>query len=205
VTDAETPIDQLVYTWSVAPPRGTFSGTGRQVTWTSPHLQQTPDTYTITLNVTENFTGADGLPRQNKADPKSAIVHYNDSDREIRTLGNRYLTQLFPDYSVGPDQAVQDFSNSCPGKAAERSDVADNRRYFHILSGTYTNTTVTFLDPGRTSAKMVGTCVFRDIPQDRSNPNYGKIEIVTGKCTLGAIYENWQWYLCSSDFGGIST
>jgi len=196
VQDAETPIDQLVYDWSAKPVNGVFNGNGRVVRWRAPHLQPTPDLYTITLNVTENFT-ANGQPQQNKA-ASTVQVHYNDSYREIATIGRRFLTSLFPDYSVSPDQAVQDFTDSCPGKAAEREDVANNRANFHILSGTYAISSLD-LNADKTFGSVSGTCVFHDIPTAT-----GKEEIVTGICSLTAVYENWQWYLCDSHFAGTS-
>src|SRR6476660_5462847 len=36
VEDADTPLDKLQYEWSVVPARGTFIGTGREVTWRAP-------------------------------------------------------------------------------------------------------------------------------------------------------------------------
>ena len=197
VVDAET-VGQVTYEWSVAPARGTFSGSGRIVTWTSPRGAPSPDIYTITLNVTETFTGFDGQTTQVKGAPKSVIVHYNDSYRDIKTKGDRYLTQLFPNSSVSPAQAVQDFSDSCPGKAAERSDVVDARANFRGVSGTF-NGTVT-LSPDLTTGVDIGRCVFVDIPTNRSNPNFGKQETVPGTCTLTAVYENWDWFLCDSSF-----
>jgi hypothetical protein len=196
VTDAETPVDQLTYDWSAKPVNGLFTGAGRQVKWKAPHLQNTPDLYTITLGVTENYT-QNGQSLQNKTS-SSVDVHYNDSYREMTTLGMRFLTKLFPDYSVSADQAVQDFSDSCTGKADEHADVANNRTNFHILSGTYDISSID-LNDDKTSGKMEGTCVFHDIPNQT-----GKEEVVSGICRLTFVYEKWQWYLCESHYAGLS-
>ena len=198
VEDAETPLDKLIYEWSVAPDKGilTPSADGRQLKWKSPHAQRSPDIYTITLNVTEKFTSPEGEAKVNKADPKSVQVHYNDSWADVKKISMRYITELFPNYSLSPAQAVQDFTDSCPGKQDELQDVAANRKNFHILSGTYDITSMS-LDDAKLNARVVGTCVFHDVP------NGGKQEKVTGICTLTAVYENWNWFLCTSAFKGL--
>jgi len=196
VDDAETPVDQLAYEWSAKPVNGSFTGTGRQVKWKAPHLQSTPDVYTLTLTVAENYT-QNGQSLQNKASA-SVDVRYNDSYREIRDIGMRFLTALFPDYSVSADQAVQDFSDSCIGKTWEHDDVANNRKNFHILSGTYDVSSID-LNADKTFGTTKGVCVFHDIPVAT-----GKEEVVTGVCTLTSVYDNWKWYLCESSFEGTS-
>jgi len=200
VTDAETPLDQLTYQWSATPVGGTFTGTGRDAKWRAPKLQTTPDLYTLRLLISEKYTSA-GQARENSVS-SSVQVHYNDSLNEITTISMRFLTELFPTYTVPANQAVVDFSDSCSEKAAEMSDVANNRINFQILSGTYTNVSVS-VNGNRTFADVSGTCVFKDIPKDPANPNFGKRETVTGICTLTAIYENWKWWLCSSTFKGV--
>jgi len=200
VTDAETPLDQLTYQWSATPVAGAFTGTGRDAKWRAPKLQKTPDVYTLALLVTEKYTSA-GQPKENSVS-SSVQVHYNDSLSEITTISMRFLTELFPTYTVSAQQAVADFSDSCSEKFAEQSDVANNRINFQILSGTYTSVSVD-VNGGWTFADVSGTCVFKDIPKDPANPNFGKRETVTGICTLTAIYENWKWWLCSSRFRGV--
>jgi hypothetical protein len=202
VEDAETPIDQLSYQWSAAPVNGEFIGTGRNVRWRAPKLQRTPDLYSLNLLVTETYTSA-GRVADNKV-LKSVAIHYNDSPTEITRIGARFLTELFPDFSVSPQAAVQDFTDSCDEKAKEFSDVTNNRINFHILSGTYSDITVD-IDPSKTSADVSGRCTFVDIPADPNNPFYGKRESVSGICTLTAVYENWRWFLCSSHFKGLGT
>ena len=75
----------------------------------------------------------------------------------------RFITELFPNYSVTPAQAVQDFSDSCPGKQRELEDVEGNRKNFRILSGTYSNVVVT-LNSDRTGANVTGTACFATFP-----------------------------------------
>jgi hypothetical protein len=183
------------------PVNGEFIGAGRNVQWRAPRLERTPNVYALSVLVTEKYT-SNGQPAENRA---SSIVrvHYNDSPNEIKRIGVRFLTQLFPDFSVSPREAVQDFSDSCSAeKSSELSDVTGNRINFHILSGTYTNVEVGVNGP-KTLADVSGLCTFVDIPMDPKSPNYGKRESVSGVCTLTAVYENWQWFLCSSHFKGI--
>jgi hypothetical protein len=202
VQDAETPIDQLLFAWTATPVNGQFTGTSAQVRWRAPHQQRTPDLYTLRLVVTERYQSG-GQTLQNDA-TKSIDVHYNDSPTEITRIGMRFLTELFPDFNTSPQSAVQDFSDSCSGKRDELSDVTNNRINFHILSGTYSNVQVD-LNGDRTSANVNGACTFVDIPTNPTNPNVGRRESVTGICTLTAVYENWQWFLCESHFRGLGT
>ena len=142
------------------------------------------------------------LATMGDVDPKSVEIHYNDSWADVKKISLRYLTELFPNYSLGPAQAVQDFTPSCPGRDEEYDDVVTNRKSFHILSGQYNITSET-LDEPKMNGIVIGTCTFIDIPMDPKNKLFGKQEKVTGTCTLTAVYENWQWFLCDSKFAGI--
>lgn len=198
VEDSESPLDQLTYGWSATPVSGVFSGSGRQVRWTAPaFVQTTPDLYALRLRVTEKYS-ENGRAVENTVS-SSVPVHYNDSRREITRISLRFLTELFPDHSVPAAVAVQDFSDSCDGKAKEFSDVANNRVNFHIVSGSYTGISVD-LNKDKTFADVRGACEFRDIPLDPGNPYYGKLEAVSGTCHLTTIYEDWKWFLCESNF-----
>ncbi len=196
VTDAETPIDQLTYQWSASPANGTFSGTGRQVTWHAPAGPPTPAVYTVTLTVIENYV-VNGRAAQNTA-TGSVSVHYNDSDAEITGLSMQFLKD-FTTYDVSPAACVRNFSDSCPGKAAELSDITLNRQDFHILSGDYSVQQISY-NADRTFANITAPCTFYDIPVATN-----KEEKVQGICLLTSTYENWQWFLCDSHFQGIST
>jgi hypothetical protein len=198
VQDAETPIEQLSYGW-VSPLGGGFTpvnGNPRHVSWTAPHGLP-PAPLEFVLVVTEQYV-QQGESRSNQVSARSAVVHYNDSPADVMTIAMRFITELFPNFAVTPEQAVQDFSDSCPGKQRERRDVERNRRDFRILSGTYSNVSVT-LNADRTRATVSGTCVFRDIPNP-GQPNAGRTQRVAGTCNLTAIYELWNWRLCDSTF-----
>jgi hypothetical protein len=195
VSDVETPVDQLTYTWSASPVNGTFTGSGATAMWRPPVGQTTPALYTITLTVSERFTSA-GQPRTNTVS-SSASVHYNDSPAELTFLAKDFIEDKFGDYSVSPAAAVSNFSDNCPGKAAERGDVEDNRYFVEILSATYEVDSISFDD---TRATVRGRCVFEDIP--KLGPDAGRPQRVTGICTLTNVYESFRWFLCSSTFQG---
>ena len=128
-------------------------------------------------------------------------VHYNDSPKEIMTISMRFLTELFPTSTIPAQQAVADFSDSC-SESIQYNDVANNRNNFQILSGTYTNVSVTPNDD-RTFADVSGTCIFKDIPKDPKNPNAARTKPSRGFAGSRRSTENWKWWLCSSHFEGI--
>jgi hypothetical protein len=103
----------------------------------------------------------------------------------------------FANFNVSPADAVSNFSDSCPGKAAELSDIQTNRANFHILSGSFTATPPSFNDT-LTAGTVQGPCQFEDIPN--SGPNMGLHEFVSGTCVMTTVYDNFRWYLCQSNF-----
>ncbi len=189
--DAETPLDQIKYVWTATPVNGTFTGSGPNATWQAPVGEKTPDVYTLKLTLTENYTSA-GLPQQNVTS-RSGDVRYNDSRKEIAALSNQFFT-WFTTYEVSPEQAVSQFSDSCPGKLDELADIRKNRRDFHILDGHWDQLPNITFDSAMLNASATLSCTFNDIP------NGGVRESVRGVCRLTAIYQNWQWYLCESHF-----
>ena len=206
VTDTETQLAQMTYTWSATPAGGSFGGTtsfsGSQATntWRAPKAQLSPNLYTMMLTVTESFISA-GQPKQNSVS-KTTAVHYNDSPEEVKALGRDFLVNKFGVYEVTPAQAVSNFSDSCPGKAAELHDIEDNRANFHILSASFIPDPPTF-NTGLTEGQVKGSCQFEDRPN--TGPNAGHRQFVSGICTLKTIYENFKWSLCDSTFEGTGT
>jgi hypothetical protein len=192
VQDNDTPLDQLTYEWSAAPLPGTFTGSGRSVTWLAPHQATTPDTYTFTLKVTEHFTSA-GQPMQNVVSA-STQVHYNDSAAEMEGLAYDFLVNKFGNFNVSPQECVVNFSDNCTGKDAELSDIEANREFFHILSATFSVDSTSF-NGNKTTSTVVGPCVFEDIVQST-----GVRERVFGNCIIKGVYENFKWFLCDSGF-----
>jgi hypothetical protein len=206
IKDTVSQLSQMTYTWSATPQSGAFGGvtsfSGSQATntWKAPKAQLSPNLYTLMLTVTESFTSA-GQPKQNSVS-KTTTVHYNDSPEEVKALGRDFLVTKFGTFEVTPAQAVSNFSDSCPGKAAELHDIEDNRANFHILSASFLPDTPTF-NTELTAGEVKGSCQFEDRPN--TGPNAGHRQFVSGICTLKTIYENFKWYLCDSTFEGTGT
>lgn len=193
VKDDETALDQLTYAWAASPAAGTFTGNGPIVRWRAPKQQTTPDVYTFTLTVTEKFTSA-GEARENEVVSSPVTVHYNDSVAEVTGVAEQFYRD-FGTFSVSPEQCVRNFSDNCSGKRDELSDIRNNRLTTHILSSTFTATSITFNGTPRIAGTVRGPCTFEDIPNAT-----GRRQKVSGECLLTTVYEEWRWYLCVSHF-----
>jgi hypothetical protein len=191
VEDAETALDQLTYTWTASPAAGTFVGSGRQVVWRAPGGQATPDTYTLTLTVTERYQSAGG-PAEHRVS-SGATIHYNDSPAEVGAIAAAFIKD-FGTFEVTPEECVRYFSDTCSGKMDELRDIEWNRANVHIHSSEFSVSEVTF-DQTMTSGTVSGPCTFED------TPNGGAQRIRTsGTCFMTTVYESGKWFLCSSNF-----
>lgn len=191
VQDADTPLDQLIYHWSVEPASGAFVGSGRQVVWKAPRGQRTPGVYVFSVTVIDQYVSA-GQRRENTTSA-SLPVHYNDSHKETADLALAYLSD-YANYSVAPEQIVRNFSDQCPGKLVELQALQNNRRDYQILGGDF-SVALTGLYDDRTVGEVVAPCTFRSISKAT-----GKTETTAGTCRLTTLYENWRWMLCDSRF-----
>jgi len=123
----------------------------------------------------------------------SLSVHYNDSHAETTTLALDFLRD-YANTSVPADQVVRNFSDSCPGKAAELKNVQTNRRDYQMLGGDF-SVSLTGLYENRTVGEIVAPCTFRSVSKTT-----GRTETTAGTCALTTVYENWRWMLCDSRF-----
>jgi hypothetical protein len=187
--------DTLAYAWSVSPAAGVFVGSGAQVSWRAPGRQKTPNLYELGVVVRERFTSMHGV-FERPLSASSVTVHYNDSSAEATRLASQFLSD-FGTFSVSPEQCVRNFSDRCRGKQEELGQIQGNRANYHILSSTFTATTISF-DASRTSGIVEGPCVFEDTPN--FGPDAGRRERVSGTCVMTTVYENFQWRLCDSHF-----
>lgn len=198
VEDAETPVDQLIFNWSSA--KGSFVGTGSQVKWKAPHGDK-PGLYELKLTVIERYTltDTDGstVQKENRA-TGTASVRYNDSYKEIRDLTETFLGD-FSDTSVSPESCVRNFSDSCGGKRDELEDIRDNRATRVILSSSFRVSDIRF-NGDMTYANISAPCEFTS--RIRAT---GKTEVAKGTCILTSVYEDWNWFLCDSNFKGTTT
>lgn len=224
VSDAETPVPQLIFAWTAtitgADSVGTFSGSGASVTWTAPAaFSNAPTTVKITLKVTERYQTTDsvGLPvtRENVVE-KSTDVRLHNSVKEVSDLAFRFLEAFSLQRPV--DEVMRDFTTSCSDAASERSDVTCNQQEVTITKYT--------LGTPQTTVPFNGTCAFpvggvvRTPKGDacslitvewtsKVNKVYchneladkiGKTMVVSGTDQVTAVLENDQWKLCASDW-----
>jgi hypothetical protein len=211
VTDAETPVSELTFSWSAD--SGTFSGGQANVSWTAPHTFSTPGTVTLTLTVTERFQGtsATGQPVSGENQVKgTATVRLHDSAREVGNLAVDFLTAF--SRQLDPVQVMRNFSSQCGGTAAELEDVQHNQADFTI--------TAYNIGAPSTTVGFTGRCPFRNRQGDACafvpaewhsfikaatyhpdlKPYIGRTMNVTGTDQVTAVLENDQWKLCASDW-----
>jgi hypothetical protein len=205
VRDAETPVDQLRFAW--AADVGTFSGPGASVQWRVPRGVATPAEHAVRLTVTEVYGTADasGNRPQHTVSGSSPLIRVHDSPAELGALALRFLRD-FANSTVPADVAIREFSDSCAGKAAERIDIADNRRDFDILSSQLSLSSARVRTPF-SRGDMTVRCAFssrrRNCPAGSpASCRVGAIESVEGNCNLTAVYEAQRWQLCESTFDG---
>jgi hypothetical protein len=203
VQDAETPVESLIFEWSAD--GGTFSGSGREVTWKAPADGDTPRDYELRLTVREPYgTAAGGVRPEHRVTASSPAVRVHDSPAELRRMSMSFL-EKFADSNLSPDECLVDFADSCPGKGSERRDIEDNRRYYDIRSSSLEFDRLTIASDRR-SARMVVECEFRSrikrCPDDAPGCVVGSTGRVRGDCNLTAVYEGRRWWLCTSTFDG---
>jgi hypothetical protein len=196
----------LQYNWTA--PSGTFSGTGSTVTWHAPAVATTPTSVSLTVTVTDQvtLTDADGQPDVRESRVSSSLpVHLNNSTKEITDLANTFLDD-FIHSDRSPAYCVRNFSDSCPGKTDELSDITHNRETFIIDSAAsqFAVTSITYFTERdgsvttpnlATWARLLATCHF--VSTEKAT---GATDSVDGICELTNTFENFVWRLCDSHF-----
>ena len=130
VTDAETPVENLKYTWAVEV--GEITGEGRVVTVKVPrNTKPTPIELKVTLTVTESYAGTNASGQlatlEHRVVQSATLTRVHDSAAELSAMSLRFLLDLFGNSRVPADQCVVDFWTGCPGKDAELDDIKKNR------------------------------------------------------------------------------
>ncbi|HXE79961.1 MAG TPA: IPT/TIG domain-containing protein [Vicinamibacterales bacterium] len=212
VTDEETDPDDLEYEWSAT--LGTFSGSGREVTWRAPASAETPATVTVTLKVIERY-GADRA-LVNEA-TRTQTISLHDSETEVGDMARRFLTEFSkPQTNKDADDIMADFDRgSCPDPSLvddEREDVIEHYTHFvmHAYSIGDATVEIRFDDecavPGR-SSRPGDACVTVPVQWDSTDTRTGDRAVVTGTDYLSAVYSSThrRWWLCSSDFRSSSS
>ena len=126
VKDEDTSVDQLKFEWKAD--AGTFSGEGPSVKWRAPTDISTPADYTITLTVTETYGAPDalGVRPKNVSTATSPAIRVHNSPKELGDMSILFLKD-FATSSTPSSTCLRNFSDSCPGKAEEKSDIDNNR------------------------------------------------------------------------------
>lgn len=204
VKDQETPIEQLTFQWKAS--AGTFSGDGASVKWRAPKDIKTPADYEISLTVTETYGVPDGSGRrsQNATTATAPPVRVHNSPKELGDMSVQFLTD-FANSSTSTSTCLRDFTDSCKGKAEERSDIDSNRVHYDILSSSLSLRSVNVASSGL-SANMTVACSFTSRikacdPGDKTCV-VGDVGTARGDCLLTGKYENRRWWLCDSHFAG---
>jgi IPT/TIG domain len=192
VEDSESAPTQLTYQWRAC--GGSFVGTGPVVDWTAPPLGTLPSTCTIEVTV------LDGPHFLNR----SIVVRLHNSVEEVRSMVVEFLEE-FANSTVAAATTVRNFSNSCPGKAAELSDVTRNRATRRINAHLYGPTAVTVAFGSACKSRTVDACAVTSVEWNSTVIATGAAEIAKGTSTITGIYRDSRWWLCDSSFDGASS
>ena len=207
IRDAETPVDELVYQWSAT--TGTFSGSGRTVTWTAPAAAPTPGSVIITLKVVENY----GHPGQAKLYSHQVsgtqTIALHDSAKEVGDMSRRFLTEFSkPQTNQDWQDIMKDFSVSrCP----QPSEVTDERDQ---VIAHYTNYVMQDYQIGPATVRLEfgGACAFRGSLGDAcavvpvywnsTDKRTSLTAPTSGLDHISAVYHTGdsRWWLCSSQY-----
>jgi hypothetical protein len=207
VQDQETNPAYLVYEWTAT--SGTFAGAGASVLWTAP-VVTAPAALDLRLTVIERYTipvpGGGEENHENRV-TGGATVHVHDSSREITTLATTFIDDFLHSDRT-PEFCVRNFSDNCPGKRDELSDIRNDRQLFinDPARSSMDAGTITFYDSNSGSRREVppAQATFADFRAvcrfAATSKTTGAFGIVTGTCQLLEVYENWQWRQCDSHF-----
>jgi hypothetical protein len=211
VSDAETSTSSLVYAWSGP---GTFSSTEPITIWHLPAVvSPVPSPVTATLTVTENYVEGSITHRNVTTAPFVMQVH--DSQKEILDMGDDFLT-LFSQSNVPTNDVLHNFSTSCGGRDAEAADT-DRARSSYVQN--FSKFRINQVIP--VTFNFGGRCPFRSRAADACSAfnvhweityikadefhTVGELEVTDGVDYVTAVLQNNRWWLCDSDFSGVST
>ena len=212
VTDAESNASDFQYTWSAT--LGTFSGSGRSVTWKAPATADTPLVVTLSLEVVETYA-SQGKSLVNRA-ARSVTLSLHNSIKEVGDLSRQFLLD-FSDSNLPTPMVMRHFQPGCYGTEAETSDVDANRRDFRITNWTVDLpvTSVNFGGacpiPGRNTVQgdacsRVHTDWRSTALRDLGNLPKGQSAETHGVDYISAFYyeDQQRWRLCDSQYIGDS-
>jgi hypothetical protein len=208
VKDAETAVDQLKFVWQAD--AGAIAGEGATVRWRAPTDAATPKDYTVSLTVTETYGTADpttGARPTNVANGTSPVIRVHNSPKELSDMGLLFIND-FTNSALSSSVCLRNFTDSCDGKAKEKSDIDYNREHYKIVDSSVKLTGVRVAQNAM-SADIDIACTFTSIitkcdPTVPTVPEcvVGAKEKVEGDCALTGTYEQKRWWLCTSNFIG---
>jgi hypothetical protein len=205
VQDAETPLDELQYSWSSNV--GSFDGTGAKVTWRAPDDAATPSTVTLSLKVTEmyGYPGAAKIYQQDVSSSGSVSLH--NSRKEIGDMARQFLLD-FSDSNIRDVASImRNFIPGCYGTKDETDQVTENRRRYKIIESRVgeAQTTVNFGGVCPYAARKGDACTavpvfWNSIDMD----DHGSTGAVIGTDWVASFYmaDQQRWGLCDSSFDG---
>ena len=201
VTDAESNVDTLQYNWTAT--LGTFSGTGRSVSWMAPATIAQPVTVTITLEVVERF----GTNQENKVS-RTATVALHDSVKEVGDMSVRFLTEFSkPQSNKDVNDIMRDFkASACPDPGeieGERGDVIRHYSNFFMNSYEIGSPQVSIGFGGSCFEGVRGdACVSVAVRWDSTNVSEGRRATTAGTDHITSTFSTAdnRWWLCSSRF-----
>lgn len=205
VEDAETPVANLQFAWTLPPGSMTATGNGSTISWTPASGFTTPADLTIGVTVTETYTSA-GAQKQNTATGELK-VHVNNSAKELADQALRFLGD-FADSRVSAEKCVSEFSTSTKtcanGKADEFDDIDANRYDLLIIASTLRHTSLT-IAPSKVNATVHTFCSFTSQviaqkPKKCIDCPFGSVGTTSGDCFTTHVYENGKWWLCESHY-----
>lgn len=203
IEDAAPTLGTVTYQWSANV--GRVTGSGAAAVWRlDKGVITTGVDVAVTLTIVKPYQVLENgqlVSREHRVTRQAAPFRTHDSVAEISRIVRTFLVDYFGKFEVSPDACLVDFSNSCPGKAAERRDIVDNRARtdLRIVSAEARVESVE-INGDRTFAWIVAPCTFRDVR--RSD---GRELVQTGDCLLTAVYEQGRWWLCDSNYRSRAT
>ena len=212
VTDAETPVDQLLFVWTAT--TGTFSGTGSSVTWQAPATSAatTAANATLTLTVIEKFGNPGGPLSFEHSAAQTATVSLHDSVGEVGTMARQFLLDFSDTNLKDADHIMRNFSAlACPDPRdvqAERDDVVRNYTFFRMVSFRVDQPGVTINFGGSCSsvhgARRGDACAKVPVMWDSIDTRDNSRTPNAGVDQISAAYSprDSRWWLCASDYDG---
>jgi hypothetical protein len=188
-----------------------LTGVGRAVTWKAPDSGSTPFESTIHLTIVERYITTDSIIHENTVS-QTTKVSVHDSVKEVGDLAVQFLTD-FSHPEVPPETVVRNFSDKCKGKAAELSDVRDNRNCY-VITDYFVGSPATTIGfdsvcPYRAHGpREADACIgvpVRWVSTGKGCPDElpsGETGVAEGTDWVTGVYQDSKWYLCDSDFEG---